>query len=293
MIKLRYQFVILTVWMVFLFNVERLIRPVDINKYTYVLAALVVLIILLIPASRGVPMWLMVGIPSVLLVLLQIWDHEGVWGKDLPVTVTEISSVILTGLLTRRLAWCMFEFEDSVDKIAIDYMGTTAGSIGQEQGIMYNELKRARLYKRPLSLLLIEIDPQALKGQLSEMFSNYRTSLLSQMAMAKICRALDQTLFDTDIIARDHNSFIVMLPELNQQSCGKVISKVNKAVKMDMGIECRMAVASFPEDAVTFERLLEIAGSRLGEAQPESAGAETDTPAGDESTSTGPEGNSV
>lgn len=273
MIKLRYRFVILTVWLVFLFNVERLIRPVDINKYTYVLVAIVVLIILLVPASQKVPMWVVVGIPSVLLILLQMWDHEGVLGKDLPVTVTEICSVILTGLLTRRLAWSMFEFEDSVARIAIDYVGTAAGSIGQEQGIMYTELKRARLYKRPLTLLLVEINPQSLKGQLSEMFSSYRTSLLSQMAMAKIGRALDQTLFDTDIIARDRNSFVVMLPELNQQSCGKVINKVNKAVKMDTGVECRMGVASFPEDAVTFERLLEVAGSRLKEVQPETAGA--------------------
>lgn len=278
MLKLRYWLVILTVWLVFLFNVERLIRPVDINKYTYVLASLVALVILLVPASRRMPLWLVVGIPSVLLVLLQIWDHEPVIGKELPVTVMEVSSVILTGLLTHQLARFLFEFEDTVANIAIDYVGKNTGLLMQEQGVMYNELKRARLYKRPLSLLLIEINPQTLKAWIPEMSLAYRTSLLNQMAMAKIAQVLDQTLFDTDIIARDQHSFVIMLPELNQQSCERVINKVNKAVKTDLGVDCRMATASFPEDAVTFERLLEVAGSRLNENAQGPTSQELQTP---------------
>jgi len=266
--KLRYWFIILTVWLVFLFNIERLIRPVDITKFTYFFVALVALVALVVPGAQRIPMWVLTGVPSVLLIMLQIWFNDPVLGAELPVTITEISSVVLTGLLARRTNDHLYQFEEVVAKIITNYVGSSAHTLDEEQSVMYKELKRARLYKRPLSILTIKLAPESLQLRLPHILQQYKTGLLHQMATAGVIEALDHTLFETDIIAYYKDKLVVVLPELSAENLEAVVQRVRQRVKTDTELELLVGQANYPEDAVTFETLLTVATERLDDGQP-------------------------
>jgi len=266
--KLRYWFIILTVWLVFLFNIERLIRPVDITKFTYFFVAAVALVALMIPGAQRIPLWVLTGVPSVLLIILQLLFNDPVLGAELPVTITEISSVVLTGILARRTNDHLHQFEEVVEKIIVNFVGSSAYSFDEEQSVMYKELKRARLYKRPLSLLTIKLEPESLDMQLPHILQQYRTGLLNQMATASVVESLDHTLFETDIIAYYKDKLVVVLPELSAENLETVVERVRRRVKADTNLDLQVGLANFPEDAVTFESLLTIATDRLDDTQP-------------------------
>jgi len=264
-LRVRQWFIALTVWLVFLFNIERVIHPVDITKYTYVFVTFVAIIILLIPGSQRIPLWLLTGIPSALLLLMQIWVGDPVLGPELPVTVTEVSSIVLTALLARQMNRSLLEFEDAVSKIAINYIGSPVDDFDEEQNVMYRELKRARLYERPLSLLMIKFTPDSLKLQLPRIIKAYKNSLINQMAIASAAKVLDRDLFDTDIIAQFEDTLVVVLPELATGDLEKVSRKIQDAVKRETGFDLNIGSANYPDDAATFERLLGFAKEQLAE----------------------------
>ena len=252
----RQWFIVLTIWLVFFFNIERVIHPVDITKYTYVFVVLVALIILLFPNSQRIPLWLLMGVPSVLLILMQIWVKDPILGAEFPVTVTEVSSIVLTGLLARQMNRHLFEFEEAVSKIAINYVGSHIADFDEEQTIMYRELKRARLYERPLSMLMIKFTPDSLNLQLPHLVQTYKDSLINQMAMAAVVKVLDNNLFDTDIIAQLRDTLVLLLPELASKDIEKVSQKIRDTVKRETGFDLWIGAANYPDNAVTFERLL-------------------------------------
>lgn len=266
--KLRYWFIILTVWLVFLFNIERLIRPVDITKFTYFFVAAVALVALMVPGAQRIPLWVLTGVPSVLLIMLQMWFNDPVLGAELPVTITEISSVVLTGILARRTNDHLHQFEEVVEKIIVNFVGSSAHSLDEEQSIMYKELKRARLYKRPLSILTIRLTPDSVRIQLPRILQQYKTGLLNQMATASVVESLDHTLFETDIIAYYKDKLVVVLPELSAENLDAVIQRVRQRVKTETELELLVGQANYPADAVTFESLLTIATDRLDDTQP-------------------------
>ena len=259
----RQWFVALTVWLVFFFNIERVIHPVDITKYTYVFVLLVAVIILLIPDSQRIPLWLMTGIPSILLILMQIWVGDPILGVELPVSITEVSSIVLTGLLARQMNRHLFEFEEAISKIAINYVGSHIADFDEEQNVMYRELKRARLYERPLSMLMIKFTPDSLNLQLPHLVQAYKDSLINQMAMGSVVKVLDNNLFDTDIIAQLKDTLVVLLPELASKDIEKVSQKIRDAVKRETGIDLWIGAANYPDNAVTFERLLNLTKDEL------------------------------
>jgi len=277
MTKLRFWFLVFIVWLVFLFNVERLMKPVDISKYTYVAIAVVALVVMLYPGSRRIPFWVLVGVPSVFLVAMQILMREPVFGASLPVTITEICSVVLTGLFARELNRHFSEFEEAVSRIVLNYAGTPPPPFAEEQGVMYQELKRARLYKRPLSVLVIKPHPNSLQQQLPQILQTYRDGLVNHIAIAGITRLLDRELFETDVIAHYRDSLVVMLPELDAAHVDKVISKIQQVVKQQMALDLDIGVAAYPNDANTFENLLNTARQRA-DAMPAEA-EETSSPA--------------
>ncbi len=263
MFGVRQWFVALTVWLVFFFNIERVIHPVDITKYTYVFVVLVAIIILLIPNSQRIPLWLLTGVPSTLLILMQIWVEDPVLGVELPVSITEISSIVLTGLLARQMNRHLLEFEVATSKIAINYVGSHIADFDTEQNVMYRELKRARLYERPLSMLMIKFTPDSLNLQLPRLVQAYKDSLINQMAMVSVVKVLDNNLFDTDIIAQLKDTLVVLLPELASKDIEKVSQKIQDAVKRETGIDLRIGAANYPDNAATFERLLDLAKDEL------------------------------
>ena len=270
--KLRLWTVLLILWLIFFFNIERIGSPVNIRSYTYIFVAVVAAITLLIPRVQRLPFLILLTAPVLVFLWFKVFMEKGSWqtnlleGYALPLTVTQVSSILLTGLLARQINYGLKEFEDVITNITFSHIGKRPVLFSNEQGPMYREVKRARRYQRPLAIVALKVDASAFQVLLPQVVEEVQQAMMKEYMLAGIARVLDETMYDFDTIALRDDSFILVLPEVIQEELPTIIQRLEKAVLEEKNVKLHVGTASFPAEAETFESLIELALAKAQQA---------------------------
>lgn len=263
--RLRFWTAILIIWLIFFFNIERIGSPVNIRNYTYIFVAVVAAATLILPRIRQLPLALLVLTPVPLFLVLKAFLEKGDWhanllaGYSLPLTVTQASAIILTGLLARQITHALWEFEYTIASITFSHLGKIPKPFSEGQGVMYREVKRARRYQRPLAVIALKVDDSTIKLMVPEIVQQVQHAMMREFILASIARTLDDNMFEFDTIALRGNSFVLVLPEVVNQEVPLIIQRLEKTVKEKLNIKLQIGAATLPDDAITFESLVETA----------------------------------
>jgi len=126
------------------------------------------------------------------------------------------------------------------------------------------ELTRSRRYHHPLSLLLVELDKKAETID-TKAIKSLQKDLLHRFAVARVGQIISDRARETDLILRDRSGrFLLLCPETNSENSLLFGERIRRAVVESMGADVNWSFASFPEDALTFDELVEFAEHRLG-----------------------------
>jgi GGDEF domain-containing protein len=183
-------------------------------------------------------------------------------------TLIQTSTIILSGLIARQISRAMGEFEETIAKISYGHIGVPPKPFADEQGIMYRELKRARRYQRPLSVLALKVDQHELKMVVPQLVRKVQQGMITEFTMANIARVLDRELHDFNVIALRDDYFIIVLPELPIEETTTLSQRLGKAVHEEIGVKLHIGAASFPIHAETFESLIEQAIEASSQGKP-------------------------
>jgi GGDEF domain-containing protein len=258
--RLRIWTTVLIIWLIFLFNIERINSPINIRDYTYVFVAITAVITLLLPRLRWLSYWVLILVSiSTFLLFKVFWGKHLLWGIALPLTVTQISAIVLTGLISRQINSGLREFEDVISKITFGQIGHLPRPFSEMQGSIYSELKRARRYQRPLSVITLKVDEQSIRVALPKMIKVVQQAMMKEYVFANVSRILDDNIDDFGTITLRDNHFIVVLPEKTIHETSLMAQSLEKTIREKMDIEFQTGMASFPNDAITFEALIEQA----------------------------------
>ncbi|MFQ5611791.1 MAG: diguanylate cyclase domain-containing protein [Anaerolineae bacterium] len=272
MTQLRFWIAALIVWLIFFFNIERLdiidLGHVDIKRVTYSFVAIVAISTLLIVQLQRIPLTILVLLPVPLFLLVKTWYGAPITGSALPLTITELSGIILTSMLTRQINHHLKRIDEAVEAITLMNWGELMPNLTESQGVMYRELRRARRHQRPLSLICLKVDEGNVDTALSRALEEIEARMTKRYLTANVARALNKTLHDYDIIAQQDESLIVLLPEVDQTDLSSVLQKVKMAVSKDTKTTLKIGVATYPDEAMTFESLVKRAQMSM-EAQQE------------------------
>jgi hypothetical protein len=275
--RLRLWIIVLVIWLILIFNVERINSPVNIRSHTYIFIAAAAMITLITPRLQSLPLLLLLLAPVPAFLWFKAFMENGPWyenlmrGYALPVTLTQISTIILTGLLARQINHGLIEFEEVIAQITFGRIGQPPRPFSEEQGLMYSEVKRARRYQRPLGVIALKADDKTIQGALPKIVQEVQQAMLKEFVMAGIARTLDEHTFDFDTIALHNHHFIVVLPEAGAEQVPSIAQRLEKAVKEKLNIKLGIGMANLPDDAITFEKLVEVALTRVNsptETQP-------------------------
>jgi GGDEF domain-containing protein len=130
------------------------------------------------------------------------------------------------------------------------------------------ELTRSRRYHHPLSLLIFELDKSRYKHK-REKLDGLEKDLLQRFAIARIGQIISDGARETDLILRDQaGRFVLLCPETNMENSAVFGDRIRKAVVESMDTEVVWSSASFPDEALTFEELVERAEQRLVQPSP-------------------------
>jgi hypothetical protein len=111
------------------------------------------------------------------------------------------------------------------------------------------ELRRARRYERPLSIIVATLDDSA-----------------DQMRFMLLGAILQATLRECDILAcaPDLHRYIIALPECNAAATQRAMQRIADVVKERTDFPLRAAAAAYPVDGLTLNDLVASANSALG-----------------------------
>jgi hypothetical protein len=265
--RIRVPVVLLILWLLIFYNIERLSPPLDITDVAYTFVAVLAVVELLIPHMRRQPLLAVIAMPIPVYVVLKIWAHKNLWGAALPLTVMEMACIVVTTLLARWISLDLREFEDAVEHITIGPRQSPA-SFSVEHSEMYREVRRARSYQRPAAMLAIGLETESIQIALDRLTKEAQQVMMKRYALAGVSKTLCEELQDSSFIAVQDDHFLVLMPEVTPDELPGVTERLRQMVSKRVGVNLRIGAASLPQDAITFESLINQAIRNMNHKPP-------------------------
>ncbi len=264
MLKLRLLVAGVIAWLFLLYNVERIDGGVNIATFVYFLSA--GLAIATVTWHRLTTVWVLAlfGLSLVLLLNLKsLWGY-GILGPALTNTVTEIGCLAFTLFLSRRVARCIETFEEGAVDVMTMQLQDKSQSMEVNQGEMYRELRRARHFKRPLTMVALSPTEKSLDFAINRMVEVVQRETTTKYVNGKISNILGDAASGLGTVAlHDEEQFFLMLPESDSIQTQKIVDSISKTAKTELGLSFSIGQAAFPDEEITLVGLLDRAVSNM------------------------------
>ena len=245
-------------------------RPIiNFASYFYLSVLIAIPVTLFFPSISRVPPFIpLLAWAGFYLVLLQIID------RDLSADPSEFAVIILEFVLLEAGVWFAHQLamqighaESIMDALALSAFPNRAHNIEEESQRIKIELTRSRRYHRPLGLVVVESESEDQKTT-REMLKSIQQDLLNRFTSARVGQIINDRIRQTDLVLRDpRGRFVVLCPETDLDSTILLANRIAQAVKERTNLNVLWGVAAFPEEALTFDDLLQKASERLHQTE--------------------------
>lgn len=200
----------------------------------------------------------------VYIILLQLINRNYSATKgELAVIALEFMMLEIGVWFAHQLAIQISHAESIMDALALSAFPNRARDIDSENQRIKIELTRSRRYHRPLSVVMIQSESDDEK-LIREAFKNIQHDLMSRFTSARVGQIIDDRVRQTDLVLRDYKGrFIVLCPETDLANASLLARRISQAIKERTSLRVLWGVAAFPDEALTFDDLLQKARERL------------------------------
>lgn len=238
---------------------------IDFAKYFYFM------VMVAVPATVFFPYTAKVGVivpvifwTSVYFILFQVVDRTAsAPNSTLAIVLLEFGLVVLGVWFAYQLAVGISHAESIIDAMALGAFPNRTQSIAEASKQIRVEITRSRRYHRPLSMIVLQPDISA-SLSFDKMMLSIQHDIWNRFSFARIGQVIDESIRQTDMVFRDPgNRFIILCPETDYRSAQILAERVGRAVAEKMNIQMSWGAASFPDDALNFDDMMDVAISRL------------------------------
>ncbi len=261
-----------------LFNIERLDlgrdNVVDIVSFVYILTVLAVITTITVPAIKRVNGGLILAFWLVIYLLgkLFLFETRPFWGGVYTyLTITEMALLSLSVWLSHRLALAMHDFEDAVENLTMVNLNGRVRSLDQAADDIQVEMFRSRHHHHPLSVIVVEPKKDSLQVALHQAVKEVQETIMRSYVITKLADSLSRHLRRTDLVLeeRERGRFIILCPDTSARDLNVLVEYIQATATEMVGVTVDCGMATFPDEALTFEELVRQAETRLSYAVPE------------------------
>lgn len=242
---------------------------INFASYFYLLAIFLVPVMIFVPSLHKVSVVLpMFFWGAIYFALFQLIDRGLTASMDVEVIVLEIVILGVGVWLSYQLATGIAQSESLMEVLAKGTFPHRAIELENAHEQIRTEFGRSRRYHRPLSLLVLHASPKDEEAR--EMLRSVQQDVLARLSNARVGQAIGEVIRQTDLLMCDRvGNFLVLCPETDLDHAGSLAARASRDVEERTGLQVKSGVASFPDEALTFEDLLHTARDRMNE-QPHS-----------------------
>ncbi|MFC1959480.1 sugar transferase [Chloroflexota bacterium] len=261
MAKFRLLLIVMAVWFIILFNIERpdfvYFGNIDLDSVVYVIAALAALTILVFPdLGKRVELMLLPALGFYVLGKLAFGRAETF---SMPLVVTEILVIIITIVIARMVTLAASNIEQAIENVLLKPARSNVLPEIEGEEKINNELFRARRFDRPVGFILLRLD---LLDGMTEQFTdkfNMEESFRRHYVKVRIAQIAESTIYRSDVVAWSRNDLVLCLPETDMQQTLNHARKLHFLIQTRMGLSVTIGVSVFSEDGLIYRDLLDAA----------------------------------
>src|SRR5215211_2820947 len=203
----------------------------------------------------------------VYIVLLQLINRNYSANRgELAVVALEFMMLEVGVWFAHQLALQISHAESIMDALALSAFPNRARDIESENQRIKIELTRSRRYHRPLSVVVIQTESDDEKIT-REMLKSVQQDLLSRFTSARVGQIIDDRIRQTDLVLRDYKGrFMVLCPETHFPNASLLAQRTTQPITERTSLRVLWGAAAFPDEALTFEDLLQKARERLNDS---------------------------
>jgi len=240
---------------------------INFAAYFYLVAIFLVPVMIFVPSlhkvSVVVPMFFW---GAIYFALLQIIDRALTASLNVEVIVLELVILEVGVWLSYQLAVGITHSESLMNILAQGTFPNRAIEMDNASEKVRTEFSRSRRYHRPLSLVVVHAFPKD-DEVVREMLKSLQHDVLTRLSNARVSQAIGDSIRQTDLLIRDHvGRFVILCPETDLEHAIFLAKRTCKIVEERTGLQVNCGVASFPDEALTFEDLLYTARDRSKQA---------------------------
>ena len=250
-------------WFFVFYNTERLYAPINIASFIYVLAALAALAIVLWAPLHRAPLYVVFLVLAPIYIGLKLSLRYALDSAHLPITVTEITALAVTVLLARQLGHALEEVRGAIAGTMLSKVRNRSRSFKAGQREIHREMRRARIYRRPLALLSVAPTADTLSMSLNRFVQEVQRETIRDYAKAQLAGLISEQTKACDIIMHRNGHFVTLLPETSREEALALAERVEAAAKEQLGLNLKVGLSIFPDEEITFVRLLERAEHQM------------------------------
>ncbi len=247
--------------MLVLGQLDRANTPIiNFAAYFYLIAIFSVPVMIFVPSLHKISVFIpMFFWGAIYFALLQTIDRSLTASTNVEVILLEIVILELGVWLSYQLAVAIEGSESLMEILAQGTFPHRALELDAASEQIKKEFARSRRFHRSLSLIVVHAFPKDIEV-VREMLKSLQRDVLASLSNARIGQAVGEVLRQTDLLLKDHvGRYVVLCPETNKESSMLLAERISKIVEERTGLQVNCGVASFPEEALTFDDLLDLA----------------------------------
>jgi len=271
--RLRIFLVFLVVGLSFFFNIERLDfgeeNIINIASFVYVIGFGAVVITIALPQVQYIKRWVVMvfwGVVYLLAKILIFNQRPAVGGVYTYLSISELAMLLALVWMAYQVTGVTQSFENAVEKITI---GGTEGayvkSLVEADEDIRREMFRSRHYRHPLGVIAVQPNLNDATPEAFAIIREAQTAMVHSYIVNNMANTLRKFLRPTDIVLEDRKTqrVYVICPETSPKNLKVLLEYVQDVTADEMGVGAKYGFATFPDEAVVFEDLLEKSVERL------------------------------
>jgi GGDEF domain-containing protein len=173
--------------------------------------------------------------------------------------------LLIAVALGYSVAGSLNEFEQFIEKVTLPDVGQRVVRLDQATEMIKTEFIRSRRHSRPLALLLVEPTSLSFEPELERAVRDIQEKMTERFVAANLAQVIANEARRTDVILSKDGTgrFVVLCPEDQRPGTVNLAERIQDDLVDKLGVSVAYGIASFPDEALTFEDLLKRAEFNL------------------------------
>jgi len=241
---------------------------VDIQLFVYALATIATISTIIIPPLRRQEALFLLIVWGLIYILckLFIFPNPPLLGERYTyISFTELTLLLISVFLAHLFAQNMAKLENILETALFPKLDRRIYSMDTAGKIIEYEFIRGRRYNHPISALVVEPDPGSSEWPEAADLDQAVRDFKKRYLLAKLAKEVSKQVRLTDLVVEtdEDGRFLIVCPETTSDNSILFAKRLQMAVKERLGISLAYGIATFPEDARTFEAIVDKAESKL------------------------------